>query len=130
MRFLLAIAPATDSSFGSFLHGLIHIFLPEFTMFAGFMAVIWLACAVITLAGFAIGSLVFFNIRELVRTCMQRMRNQRNAEYARLVTVHPDGITTQVINLDRYRHRHQRPDRDHNNPPTDGDGAPSNNDPS
>lgn len=105
MYSLLATTASEPSSSGSFLDTLIHVFLPDFALWAGLMAVIWIACAVITLAGAFIGGIVVVAVQDLIRVCVQYIRRRRDVEYAQLVTVDADGAHTKVVKLDRYRRR-------------------------
>lgn len=109
----LLFATPTHPSIGSGLHTFIFDFLPVFALAAGLMAAVWLACAIVYLAGGVIGYTAFLAVRRLIAACAEHVRRRRTAEYAQMVTVHPDGVTTKVVNLDHYRRRrHQR----HNNP--------------
>lgn len=112
MYSLLATTASEPSASGSFLDDLIHVFLPNFALWAGLMAVIWVTCAVITLAGAFIGGIVVVAVQDLTRVCVQYIRRRRDVEYAQLVTVDADGAHTKVVNLDRYRRRpqHRRSD--------------------
>lgn len=49
----------------------VHDFLPTFAVAAGLLAVIWLACAVITTAGIYLGGFVFLGARAMVRMCIR-----------------------------------------------------------
>lgn len=68
----------------------------------------WLACAVVAFCGAYLGTLAFVGTRGLIRAWARQVRRP-GAEYAQLVTVHPDGVTTKIINLDHYRRRRERP---------------------
>lgn len=107
-------------------HALLHDVLPALALTFGLMAVIWLACAVVTFCGAYLGTLAFVGARALIRACARHVRRRRNAEYAQVVTVHPDGVTTKIINLDHYRRRHeQRSDRSASTDrPDDGEPGP------
>ncbi|MBK0868691.1 hypothetical protein INP57_17915 [Saccharopolyspora sp. HNM0986] len=107
MPFLLATTVGDQDTFGSFPDILVHDFLPVFALAAGLMAVIWVACAVIMIAGYLIGAVVVFGVRALVNTCVRYVRCRRGVEYAQLVTVDADGAHTKVVSLDRYRRRRQ-----------------------
>lgn len=82
-------------------HAVIHDFLPTFAMAAGVMAVIWLVCAIITIAGSRVGGFLILAVQTLVRVCIRAMRRRRAAEYAQLVMVDSDGITAIPVNLRR-----------------------------
>lgn len=101
------VLAAGHTSDPTVVHTLVHAVLPTFALAFGLMAVIWLACAVVTFCGAYLGGLAFVGVRGLIRACTRRVRHRRDAECAQLVTVHPDGVTTKIINLDHYRHRHQ-----------------------
>lgn len=104
----LATTVVDQDTFGSFLDILVHDFLPVFALAAGLMAVIWVACAVIVIAGYLIGAAVVFGLRALVHACVRYVRRWGDVEYAQLVTVDADGAHTKVVNLDRHRRRRQR----------------------
>ncbi|WP_406692813.1 hypothetical protein REH65_14505 [Saccharopolyspora sp. ID03-671] len=103
----LATTVVDQDAFGSFLGILVHDFLPVFALAAGLMAVIWIACAAIVIAGYLVGAAVVFGVRALVRAGVRYVRRRRGVEYAQLVTVDADGAHTKVVNLDRYRRRRQ-----------------------
>ena len=54
----------------------VHDFLPTFAVAAGLLAVIWLACAVITTAGIYLGGFVFLGACALVRMCIRPIRRR------------------------------------------------------
>jgi hypothetical protein len=89
---------------GAFVDGI----LPTFAVAAGLMALIWLACAVVAVCGAYIGVLSILAARKLIGACRHCVLRRRNVEYAQLVIAHPDGATTKVLDLDRYRHRRCR----------------------
>src|SRR6266702_1199466 len=101
--------PAVTAGFGSEAHAVIHDFLPAFAMAAGLMTVIWVACAVITIAGSFIGGYVFLGVRMLIRACVRSVRRRWGGEYAQLVTVDSDGVTAKPVNLRRARRWRARP---------------------
>lgn len=68
----LHVLPAAEGSepvtVGSFLNTLIYDFLPAFAVWAGLMAAIWIACAIITLAGAFIGVVVVTAIQDVAQS--------------------------------------------------------------
>ncbi|MBA0127291.1 hypothetical protein H0B56_17210 [Haloechinothrix sp. YIM 98757] len=106
-----APTPATaadDTTILTNLDSLAHDVLPTVAVASGLMAAIWLACAVGTVCGVYLGSLTFVGARGLIRACARQVRRRRHAASSQLVTVHPDGVTTMIINLDHYRRRHRQ----------------------
>ena len=103
----LATTVVDQDTFGSFLDILVHDFLPVFALAAGLMAVIWVACAVIVIAGYLIGAAVVFGLRARVHACVRYVRRRRDVEYAQLVTVDAEGAHAKIVDLDRYRRRRQ-----------------------
>ncbi|WP_277675697.1 hypothetical protein [Saccharopolyspora rectivirgula] len=106
-----SVAVAQHSPDPTAWHTFLHDVLPALALTFGLVALIWLACTVVTLCGAYLGTLAFVGARGLIRACARHVRRRRNAEYAQLVTVHPDGVTTKIINLDHYRRHRQRPGR-------------------
>lgn len=105
---LLPATPAAEpSAIGIFLDTLIHEVLPTCALGAGLMAVIWVACAAITVAGAFIGGIVVVAVRNGARCLVRYIRRRRGAEYARIVTVDEDGAHAKVVNFERYRRRRQ-----------------------
>ncbi|MEV0700075.1 hypothetical protein AB0I53_19510 [Saccharopolyspora sp. NPDC050389] len=96
---------------GSLLHAFGHDFLLSWTIAAGLIAGISIACALIAIAGVSIGVLAVRGTHGLIRLYTGRTCPPHSLEYAQLITVHTDGVTTTVINLDHYRrqrhHRHE-----------------------
>ncbi|NKQ57318.1 hypothetical protein HFP15_31075 [Amycolatopsis sp. K13G38] len=122
---LLTTAAADDPSHGSALHTIIHDILPACALVFGCMAAIWLASAIIAISGAYLGGLAFLGVRTLIRACAKQIRRRRGEQYARLVTVDPDGVTAKVINLDRHRRRRHNwhnssPAEDPESGPADG----------
>ena len=108
---------------GSLATAFVHEFLPVFAMAAGLLAVIWLACAIIATAGAYLGVLVFHGARTLIRTVIRWVRRRWASEYAQLVTVNADGVTTTPVHPRRARRWHTQPPDDTPRP-GDGPGAP------
>ena len=125
----LLYALPTPPSIDSGLHASVIDLLPILALAAERMAAIWVACAIVYLAGSLIGYTIFLAVRRLIAACAEYIRRRRTAEYAQLVTVHPDGVTTKVVNLDRYRRR--RNQRHHTPRPqhTTDSASDSNDDP-
>jgi hypothetical protein len=105
MRSLIA---GNSSAAQSWIHTFVHDFLPSFAIAAGSLAAIWLACALIATAGLYLGGFVFLGARALIRTIIRRIRRRSQAEYAHLVTVCPDGVTTTPVNPRWARSRTQQ----------------------
>ena len=103
-----SVAVAHPSSEATSWHEFLHEVLPASALTFGLMAMIWLACAVVTFCGAYLGTRAVVGARGLIRACVRHRRRRTYLEYAQLVTVHPDGVTTKIINLDRYRHRRER----------------------
>lgn len=97
-----------QTSVSAVVHAFVDEFLPTFAMAAGLMALVWLACAVVAVCGAYVGVLAVLGIRHLFRACRHYLQRGRTVEYAQLVIAHPDGASTKVINLNRYRHRRCR----------------------
>lgn len=104
---LLVTTVVDQDASSSILGTLVHDFLPVFALAAGVMAAIWLACAVIMIAGYLIGAVVVFCVRALVHACVRYVRRRRDVEYAQLVTVDAEGAHAKIVDLDRYRRRRQ-----------------------
>ncbi|GGM80970.1 hypothetical protein GCM10012275_59520 [Longimycelium tulufanense] len=105
-------------------------FLPAFALAVALMAVVWIACAVVTMFGVYLGGLVYIGARGLIRACAKRIRHHRSTEYAQLATVSSEGVTTEIINLDHYRRqreqRHRRPNTtEHTGDPSSGSNEPA-----
>jgi hypothetical protein len=110
---------------GSLASAFVHDFLPVFAMAAGLLAVIWLACAIIATAGAYLGALVFHGARTLIRTVIRWIRRRWASEYAQLVTVNADGVTTTSVHPRRARRWHAQPPAPDDTPgPGAGPGAP------
>lgn len=102
----------------------VHDFLPTFAVAAGLLAVIWLACAVITTAGIYVGGFVFLGARALVRMCIRPIRRRWTSEYAQLVTVDADGVTAKPVNPRRARRWREQPTPNATPPKDTERGAP------
>ncbi|MEV5542022.1 hypothetical protein AB0L13_34840 [Saccharopolyspora shandongensis] len=101
------IDDASQLVHGSLPHTFGDDFLLSWAMGAGLIAAISIACALIALAGLSIGVLAVRGTRQLIRLYTGRTRPRHSLEYAQLITVHTDGVTTTVINLDHYRRQRQ-----------------------
>ena len=94
---------------GALASAFVHDFLPVFAMAAGLLAAIWLACAIIATAGAYFGLFVFHGARTLIRTVIRWIRRRWASEYAQLVTVNADGVTTTPVNPRRARRWRAQP---------------------
>lgn len=120
---LPAISESTGS--GALASTFVHDFLPTFAMAAGMLAAIWLACAIIATVGVYLGGFVFLGARMLIRTVIRWIRRRWASEYAHLVTVNADGVTTTSVNPRRARRWHAQPSTPDDTPrSSDGRGAP------
>lgn len=123
MSLLPGASGATGS--GSFAGTFVHDFLPAFAKAAALLAAIWLACAVIATAGAYLGVVVFVGVRTLIRTFIRWIRRRWAPEYAHLVTVNADGVTTTSVTPRRARRWRAQPSTPGDIPPsTDERGAP------
>ncbi|TCO49694.1 hypothetical protein [Actinocrispum wychmicini] len=95
----------------------VHDFLPTVAVATGLLAVIWLACVIITIAGIYLAGLVVLGVRALIRTAHRWIRGGRTTEYARLVTVDADGVTATPITPRRARRLHEPSPTPHHIPP-------------
>lgn len=87
-------------------HTMLFDVLPAVTVTFGLVAAIWLACAVITGCGAYLGTLVVTGARALLRACTRDRRHDHDdIEFAKLITVYPDGDTSTLFNLEHYRRR-------------------------
>lgn len=80
LHMLPATETAEPSTMGTFLDALIHEDLPTFALWAGLMAVIWIACAAITFAGAFTGTVVVAAIRETAPSCADYLRRRWDVE--------------------------------------------------
>jgi hypothetical protein len=113
------------SGSGSFVSTFVHDFLPAFAMTVALLAAIWLACAVIATAGAYLGVAVFVGVRTLIRTFIRWIRRRWASEYAHLVVVNADGVTTTSVTPRRARRWCAQPSTPGDTPPsTDERGAP------
>ncbi|WP_434450109.1 hypothetical protein [Lentzea sp. E54] len=94
---------------GSLARAFVHDFLPVFAIAAGLLAAIWLACAIIATVGAYLGLLVFHGVCTLTRTVIRWIRRRWASEYAHLVTVNADGVTTTSVNPRCARRWHAQP---------------------
>lgn len=118
-------AASEPTGSGSFASTFVHDFLPTFAMAAGLLAAIWLACAIIATTGAYLGVLVFHGARALIRTVIRWIRRRWGGEYAQLVTVNADGVTTTSVNPRRTRRWHAQPSTPGDTPRSgDGESAP------
>lgn len=104
------------------MHTFIYDVAPFVARTIGAMAAIWLACAVITMAGCWFAGLIYVALRAVVRV-IRRLIRRRRGEFARLVTVDADGVTAQVIDLSRYRRRNASARRGDTGPGTRDESA-------
>lgn len=109
---MLPATPASKTStVGSFLNSFIHEDLPTFALWAGLMAVIWIACAAITVAGAVIGIAVVTTFQELTQSWSFSRRRRSEVEDDELIiadTGHPaDDAQATIIDLDHYRQRRE-----------------------
>lgn len=108
------------------MHTFIYDVAPFVARTIGAMAAIWLACAVITMAGCWFAGLIYLALRAVVRPCVRAIRRlvrRRRGEFARLVTVDADGVTAQVIDLSRYQRRNASARRGDTGPGTRDESA-------
>ncbi|MEV4648347.1 hypothetical protein [Saccharopolyspora sp. NPDC049357] len=103
----LATAVADQKTFGSFLDILVHDFLPVFALAAGLMAVIWIACATIMISGYLIGVRLSSACAHWpTRACGTSVAEEESSTPSSSPST-PTAPTPKVVNLDRYRRRHQ-----------------------
>ena len=118
-------AASEPTGSGSRASTFVHDFLPTFAMAAGLLAAIWLACAIIATVGAYLGVLVFHGARALIRSVIRWIRCRWGGEYAQLVTVNADGVTTMPVNPRRARRWHAQPSTPVDTPQSgDGQSAP------
>ncbi len=97
----------------SVLNALADNFHSVFALVTGVLAAFWLLCAVITIVGYLTGGVVVFGVRALVGVCARYVRRRHDPEYALHGTADTDGVHSNVVNFDHYRHRRQRQRSDH-----------------
>lgn len=110
---MLPAAPVSETSTaGSFLEAFIHEALPTFALWAGLMAVIWIACAAITLAGASIGIVVVTAIQDMTQAFSRYFRCRSEVEDDQFVTADTDEAQATITDLDHYRQRRHSGDPD------------------
>lgn len=107
----------------TFLNNVLH----PFTVATVLMALTWIACAAVFLAGLAIATALVRAAQHVIQKSTRSVRSRRAQDNAQSVTVRPTDSTTKVINLDHYRHsrsNHGRPSTTApaNNPESRPDG--------
>lgn len=104
LHMLPATETAEPSTLGTFLDPLIHRDLPTFAVWVWLMAVIWIACAAITLAGAFTGTVVVAAIRATARSCADYLRRRWDVADDQPITADTaDGDQATIIDLEPYR---------------------------
>jgi hypothetical protein len=123
--------------------------LPEVAVVVGWLALIWLACAVVATVGIYFARMGFYSVRWIVHVCRRAIQRHGKPAYAHLVTIEPTGVrtrpvtargahrwftrdadSTRIAATDRTAHRRPnapgnvKPDSDHGSDPDSG-GEPS-----
>ncbi|GAA5110172.1 hypothetical protein [Haloechinothrix salitolerans] len=84
----------------TFLNNVLH----PFTVATVLMALTWIACAAVFLAGLAMATALVRAAQHVIQKSTCSVRSRRAQDNAQSVTVRPTDSTTKVINLDHYRH--------------------------